>query len=33
MNTVFGGNRVGGRVELDITGSYPTGLMGALGSY
>lgn len=32
MNTVFGGNQVGGRVELDIAGSYPTGLMAALGT-
>lgn len=32
MNTAFGGNRVGGRVSLDIAGSYPTGLMAPLGT-
>ena len=31
--SVFGENTIGGRVSLDITGSYPTGLMAALGSY
>jgi hypothetical protein len=31
MSTVFGGNQVGSRVSLDIAGSYPTGLMAALG--
>ena len=31
MNTAFGGNQVGSRVSLDIEGSYPTGLMAALG--
>ena len=31
MNTAFGGNQVGSRVSLDIAGSYPTGLMAALG--
>ena len=29
--SVFGENTIGGRVALDITGSYPTGLMAALG--
>jgi len=31
MNTAFGGNQVGSRVSLDMAGSYPTGLMVALG--
>jgi hypothetical protein len=31
MNTAFGGNQVGSRVSLDIAGSYPTGLLAALG--
>jgi hypothetical protein len=31
MSTAFGGNQVGSRVSLDIAGSYPTGLMAALG--
>ena len=31
MNKVFGGNQVGSRVSFDIAGSYPTGLMAALG--
>jgi hypothetical protein len=31
MSTAFGGNQVGNRVSLDIEGSYPTGLMAALG--
>jgi len=31
--SVFGENSIGGRVSIDITGSYPTGLMAALGSY
>jgi hypothetical protein len=31
MSTAFGGNQVGNRVSLDIAGSYPTGLMAALG--
>ena len=31
--SVFGENNIGGRVSLDVTGSYPTGLMAALGSY
>jgi hypothetical protein len=31
--SVFGENNIGGRVSLDATGSYPTGLMAALGSY
>jgi hypothetical protein len=31
MSTTFGGNQVGSRVSLDIAGSYPTGLMAALG--
>ena len=31
--SVFGENTIGGRVSLDITGSYPTGLMAALGNY
>jgi hypothetical protein len=31
MNTVFGGNQVGSRVSLDIAGSYPIGLLAALG--
>jgi hypothetical protein len=32
MSTAFGGNQVGSRVSLDIAGSYPTGLMAALGT-
>jgi hypothetical protein len=31
--SVFGENTIGSRVSLDVTGSYPTGLMAALGSY
>ena len=31
MNTAFGGNQVGSRVSYDIAGSYPTGLLAALG--
>jgi hypothetical protein len=31
MSTAFGGNQVGSRVSLDMEGSYPTGLMAALG--
>jgi hypothetical protein len=30
--SVFGENSIGGRVSLDIAGSYPTGLMAALGN-
>ena len=30
--SVFGENTIGGRVALDVTGSYPTGLMNALGT-
>lgn len=30
--SVFGENTIGGRVALDVTGSYPTGLMAALGT-
>jgi len=31
MNTSFGGNQVGSIQSLDITGSYPTGLLAGLG--
>lgn len=33
MNTSFGGNEVGSMSYLDLTGSYPTGLLAALAIY
>jgi hypothetical protein len=33
MNTSFAGNQVGSMISLDITGSYPTGILAPLGPY
>lgn len=33
MNTSFAGNQVGSAVSLDITNTYPTGLLAQLGPY